>query len=138
MAPGKVQSAIDVTARIVRIAVEGDPPFDEFRDTLLATFDDTRYRPGFGFLVDRRQAAAPSAEYVRRITDFLRGHQREMAGGRVAVVIASLATYGMGRMAQTIGEDLPALLELFTDLQKAEAWLGNSSEPAGGGPAGLV
>ena len=30
---------------------------------VLATFGDSRYRPGFGFLVDRRQAAAPVGRF---------------------------------------------------------------------------
>ena len=43
--------------------------------------------------------------------------------GRRAVVAGSPADFGMGRMAQTLGEDLRSPLPVFTDFEEARRWL---------------
>jgi hypothetical protein len=69
------------------------------------------------FLVDRRQAAPPTTEFV---------HVATIGQVRVAVVVDSDASFGMARMSQLLAEaQTPGItIRAFRSYAEAERWLG--------------
>lgn len=122
---------IDAEARIVRLSYIGDTTPEEYEAAMRAIFRATSYRPGFGFLSDRRDIEPPTAAYVTRTIDFDQAHQGELSGARWATVVSSTVNYGLGRMAQNLAEsrELAVVPRIFTDLRAAEAWL-RETDPA--------
>lgn len=120
-----INYAIDAEARIVRLSYVGETTPEEFAATMSAIFRSTPYRPGFGFLSDRRDAPAATTEYIQRNVAFAEAHQEELAGARWATVVSSTVNYGLSRMAQNLleGKGRPPALMVFTDIGEAERWL---------------
>jgi hypothetical protein len=83
--------------------------------------------PGFHLLTDHRAVTTPiSAEDARRIAAELRGRTQRlesMGGWCWAAVATKPASYGMVRMLSALVEDTPIELEVFTEMEEAEAWL---------------
>jgi hypothetical protein len=121
--------SIDADARLVRLNYVGEVGIDEFRTTMTAIFRASSYRPGFGFLSDRRDAPASTTEYLHGTVAFAAAHQKELAGSRWATVVSIPVNYGLSRMAQNLleGQERYPMLRVFTDISQAEAWL---REPA--------
>ena len=114
---------IDAGERLVYLTMAGDCSYGEWEAAMLAVLADPSYRPGFGFLVDRRAAPAPTTDYIRRVITFNKMHRGELGGGRRAVVVGSTADYGMGRMAGILSGDSPTPIRAFTDMDEALRWL---------------
>ena len=114
---------LDQRERLVYLTVAGDASYNEWEASMLAILADPSYRPGFGFLIDRRDATAPASDYIRRVIAFNRAHRGELSRGRRAVVVGSVADFGMGRMAEILGEDLPFPMRVFTNFDEALRWL---------------
>jgi hypothetical protein len=122
-------SSIDEHAGLVRIRYLGEPSFDEWAECMRAIVGDPRFRPGFSFLSDRRGIPALSTGFVRLCVDFLSGYSEEVGGSRWAVVIDSPAAYGMMRVAQVLASEVTSHIEIFTDIDEAEAWLRRDTAP---------
>jgi hypothetical protein len=125
--------SIDTTAGLVRLRYHENPTFSEWEATMLAVLDDPDFRPGFGILADRRGVPAPSSDYVRSTLDFSRAHPA-LSYSRFAIVVDGLAAFGMGRMGQILGDDLPGPISVFNGPVEAEEWLRQGQHPdrAGG------
>jgi hypothetical protein len=79
---------------------------------------------GYGFLSDRRgMSDIPTTEYVRSVIGFLQGHDTVIGARQWAILVSGTASYGMARMAQQIGHELPFPIEVLTDEAKARGWL---------------
>lgn len=128
--PMGINYAIDAEARLVRLDYVGATTADEFAATLTAIFRSTSYRPGFGFLSDRRNVEPPTKAYIEHALSFMEAHREQVAGGRWAVVVSTPASYGMGRMGQNIAEGRrsPTPVQVFRGIDEAEAWL-NATAP---------
>lgn len=116
---------IDVPARIVRLEYRGHVEVDDFTVTLESVFRDPRYRPGFGFLVDRRGADPPTVEYTERVLAFALLHDRELKGARWALVVSDPLAVEMGHFGERLAASaaLPQAAQVFGDPESAEAWL---------------
>jgi hypothetical protein len=102
----------------------GDPSFEEWKQTFLTLFADADYEKGFHFLSDRRLIEIPrSTEFIRSQINFFRKHEEQIKGCKWATVVSSIAAYGVGRMAQMLSDDIPAEMQVFTDMDKARQWL---------------
>jgi CheY-like chemotaxis protein len=88
-----------------------------------AIFADPAYRPGFGFLIDRRAAVPPESDDVRRMVGFIGRHRPQISGSRWAFVTSGPADYGMARMVQALASDHPTTLLIFETPAAALAWL---------------
>lgn len=122
---GTLSYTIDKVARLVRLHYTGPPEWAEMKGVLTAVIQDPDHEPGFGILADRSQVTTPqTAGYIRQIISFVRHHQDQFGEARWALVVPEGAPYGMGRMAQALGDDVAAMdLELFADPVEAERWL---------------
>jgi len=127
-----VTYAIDTDRRIVYLRVRSTPTLEDAERVLVAAFSDERYVPGFACLVDRTATEPPTTQYVRGLTTIFRRHRDLLTPSRVAVVVASQATYGMFRMLQSLGVDTPAEMEIFRDHEEAEAWIRGGQGPRRG------
>ncbi|HEU5171614.1 MAG TPA: hypothetical protein VFU46_13790 [Gemmatimonadales bacterium] len=123
---------IDPTAGIVWLRYGGVPDLPTWIRTMEAVFADPGYQPGLGFVIDRRGVEAPSVEYLRGAIAFMRAHGPEILNSRWAVVADNPAMYGMGRMGQALGAELPIVVEIFPDVDAAERWLRRQAPPRGG------
>jgi hypothetical protein len=116
--------SIDAMNHIVAFNFTGSPSFDEWVSGISAVLRDRSFQSGYGFLSDRRGITdVPRTEYVRSVIDFLRGQCTAIGARRWAILVSGPASYGMARMAQQIGDDLPFPIEVFTDEAKARRWL---------------
>ena len=110
--------------RIVYLKTAGESSFEEWRDAVLGALGDPAYRPGFGFLNDRRQQAKPpAADFAVLATEFVKEHAREMAPVRWAVVSAVEAVYETLRAYSVIAERAGVELRAFKDIDEARWWL---------------
>jgi hypothetical protein len=116
--------SIDPLNHIVEFHFMGSPSFEEWVSVMYAVLSDRSFQSGYGFLSDRRgMADLPTTEYVRSVIGFLRGHYTAIGGRRWAILVSGTASYGMARMAQQLGHELPFPMEVFTDESKARRWL---------------
>jgi len=122
-----INYSIDAEARIVRLEYVGDSTVDELMATMRAIFRSPQYRPGFGFLADRRNAGAPASDDAEHILAFMVLHRDRIVGGRWALVIGSPASHDMGRIGQTISESGPMRVQVFQYIKNAERWLRESA-----------
>ena len=120
-----INYSIDAQARVVGLTYVSEPTIEELTATLRAIFRSTDYRPGFGFLVDRRTIAPPTRAFVEELLAFMTLQRAALAGGRWALVFSDAAGYDMGRIQQEVveGRSGPVLVRPFRHVQQAEAWL---------------
>jgi len=116
--------SIDLMNHIVEFDFTGSPSFEEWASVVYAVLSDQSFQSGYGFLSDRRGITdIPTTEYVRSVIGFLRGHYTAIGARRWAILVSDTASYGMGRMTQQLGHELPFPIEVFTDEAKARRWL---------------
>jgi hypothetical protein len=120
-----INYSIDSEARIVRLTHVGSSAIEEYEATLTAIFRSPLYRPGFGFLVDRRGFEAPPSSFVQQLVSFLQRNRGSVAGARWAVVASTPAGYGMARVGQMLAEaaEHVVIVDAFRSVAEAEAWL---------------
>lgn len=115
--------SIDPANRLVTIRYEDPYSLNEWRDALTAVLRDASLEPGFGFLIDRRFASAPTADFAKGVAEFVAGHLRQFGPARVAIVVSTTAGFGMGRMQEVLNETSGLTSRAFTSTASALAWL---------------
>jgi hypothetical protein len=120
-----INYSIDAEARIVRLTYVREPTVGELTATMRAIFRSLDYRPGFGFLVDRRSVNAPTQAFVEGVLAFMTLQREALAGARWAVVVSETESYGMGRIGELMNESRhgPVPVRPFLEIAEAEAWL---------------
>lgn len=88
------------------------------------------YRPGLGFLIDRRAAPPFTGDYIQLAMHLARQLGTQIAGARVAVIVADTASFGQARHLQTLAALLPLTMEIFWQPTEAETWLRGTRPPA--------
>ena len=114
---------IDRPARVVYLTTVGEPPFDEWRETLLGVFSDPAFEPGFHFISDRRRAKAPDADFVERQVVFIREHEAELGRCRWAAVVPDPATDEAARAVTNRAGMAEVEVGFFYDLAAARRWV---------------
>ena len=116
--------SIDPMNHIVEFHFMGSPSFEEWVLVIYAVLSDRSFQSGYGFLSDRRgMSDLPTTEEVRSVIGFLRKHYTAIRARRWAILVSDTASYGMARMTQQLGHELPFPIEVFTDEAKARRWL---------------
>lgn len=121
---------IDKANRIVYL--EGKTSdIERWKQTFLTLFVDSDYEKGCNFLFDRRAIEElRSTEFIRATIRFLTIHKERIEGCKWAIVVSTTAAFGLGRMAQTLSEDLIKEMQIFTDIEKARQWLIEDRKPS--------
>ncbi len=115
---------IDGPLRLVTIMAVGRVTHDEWEAAMRLIFADSRFKPGFDFLSDRRSVEEPpDGDSVRRGVAFFEIERRLLGHCRWAQVVAGSAGYGMGRMSEALTADTGVRLRVFTDMAEARKWL---------------
>lgn len=120
-----INYSIDAEMGIVRLTHVGESPVEEYKATLTAIFRSPLYKPGFGFLVDRRTFDNPPESFVQGFVAFLNHNRTMLAGARWAVVALTPAGHDMARVGQTLAKvaDDVVIVKAFSEIPEAEAWL---------------
>jgi hypothetical protein len=95
-----------------------------FRQLTGLLIEEARRRPGLRILTDHRELdfSVLSGEALRGVAREVRSKTQTLDDLRVAIVLASVADYGLGRMVALTG-DFAFDLRPFFSLQEARAWL---------------
>ena len=121
--------SIDPAAGVVELRYFGRQDFAEWSAVMYAILEDPAFAEGYGFLSDRRLVSeVPTTDFVQATLTFLRTHQARLGASRWAAIVNDAASYGMGRMAQQLGEALPFPIEIFTDPGRAHRWVREGGE----------
>jgi CheY-like chemotaxis protein len=118
-----ITHTLDPDGGLVHVVYGRTFSFEAWEASMRATFADPAYRPGFGFLIDRRDAVPPEPADVRRMVAFIGRHRPQISGSRWAFVTSGPADYGMARMAQALASDHPTTLRIFETPEAAREWL---------------
>ena len=120
-----IRSWIDAKAKIVHLEYRGEVAIDEFRTVIEAVFGDPAYRPGFGFLVDRRHTPPAQEGYVASAVEVAFQNQPMLTGARWAVVVSNPASVKAARMGIEFAHRalVPQVVHVFEELEREEDWL---------------
>ena len=129
VSPMSLTYSIDPAAGVVELRYFGRQDFAEWSAVMYAILEDPAFAEGYGFLSDRRLVSeVPTTDFVQATLTFLRTHQARLGARRWAAIVNDAASYGMGRMAQQLGEALPFPIEIFTDAGRAHRWVREGGE----------
>lgn len=129
-----VSASIDTKRHIVSLVFTGDTSFMEWKLVMDGVLANASYVAGMCILNDRSAAgSAPSTEMVRQVVRYLVHHAESFSGCGVAMVVSSLADYGMGRMAEILSERSGVVVRAFHNREEAIAWLAEA-DPRRFGP----
>jgi hypothetical protein len=112
---------IDSKRELVVTRIWGAPTEDEIIDHGQRLRNDPRFRPDFRQLVDMSELTE-----IRVGSGVIRDASRNQffsPGARRAVVANSEAAFGMARMYAIASENAGQTIEVFRDMEAAEAWL---------------
>ena len=117
--------APDASGRFAILTLTDPYSIDEWRHAMLGVFNDPVFQAHAALLIDRRVAAPPSIAFVKATVEFASKHPGQVEGGRVAIVVADDASFGMGRMTQLTGQfkSPGAAVRPFRDYDEAVRWL---------------
>ena len=125
---------VDGRRRLIRLTISDPYTFSEWEAASLDVFKHPNFSPGFQLLVDRRNATAPSTEFVRGMIDFGIRHAEVIGRNRTAIVVADRSVaYGMARMSELLveAERLPFDTYTCSSIEEAEQWLERGRSSAG-------
>jgi hypothetical protein len=113
----------DESLGFVRITWRGKATIADWAETMDLIRGDPRFRPGLKFLSDRRPCTAvPTDAEIQASVDYFTAHQRALGHTKWAVIVTSVADYGMMRMGETLAGPL-ITLAYFENEERAEQWV---------------
>jgi hypothetical protein len=110
------------------VVVVSDPySLLEWKDIVLEIAASNSATP-LHVLVDGRYCSPPTSDFVVRALSILQTQEHMLTGGRVAVVVSTDASYGMGRLAEAAADvrQLSFAVRTFRAWPDAEQWLASS------------
>lgn len=116
---------IDTDRKLVVTRIWGAATEDEIFDHGQRLRNDPEFRPDFRQLVDMSELTE-----IRVGSGLIRDASRNQffsPGARRAIVANSDAAFGMARMYAIASEDVGQTIEVFRDMDAAEAWLNGDS-----------
>lgn len=119
-----IDSHVDARARLVRATVSGRFSDVDMRDAIRVMADSVGSDSHYSVLSDHRAVeAALTPEQLEQLLGYLEQFGQPFHGGRWAVVVSQLASFGMMRMLAVRAERIPLTVGIFTDPASAETWL---------------
>jgi hypothetical protein len=100
---------------------------EEFVHVVRQVLVDPAYRPGFGFLRDRRGRGVAPTEVVHQIADVLK-RVSALPPSKMAFVVDPGADYGMMRMMQILTDGGRTEVAVYFDVAEAIRWLTASAD----------
>ena len=125
---------IDLQQGIVHLVGSDPPKPEDFVAVLRAALADPLFRPGFGFLRDRRGVVPPSVQYVEDVARLMRA-MSDLPHTRYAIVVDTLASFGMMRLARKRTWGAWVEVELFETPAEATLWIREMRRSGGARPS---
>ncbi len=115
---------IDTQAGLVCITyTENLLSFFEWNKVMNLILHDPLFKPGYGFLIDRRSiTVVPEKGFGKSVALYIQAHIQELRDSHFAVVVSGLATYGIMRMLQGFMGETEHFM-IYRDIEKAKQWL---------------
>lgn len=124
---------IDRERRRIVVTVTGDFTMEEIVALIDTSTTDPDFEPGFDVLSDHTGVGRViTPAQAQGMVAHLRSISERVAYARWAVVATKAASYGMLRMVAALAEAVPMTVEVFSTVEEAEAWLGETYPPGQG------
>lgn len=119
------QYAIDPDAGIVEVTVTGVETTADSAERMRLIISNKDWRPGLGVVVDLRGVERIEGDFRQALglIDAHKAVQEQIGASRIALVAGSKGVFGVGRMWQTLSDNLPYAVQVFEDLDEARAWV---------------
>ena len=115
----------DTCGRFAILTIRDPYTLDEWRVAMEEILASLPYVSTAALLVDRRNATAPTREFVDGMIAFFGLHARELGHGRAAIITDGDLSFGMGRMTQLkSATQVPSLMiRTFREYDAGARWL---------------
>jgi hypothetical protein len=117
-----VEYRIDLQQGIVHLTGPDPSLPEDFVAVLQVAMVDPAFRIGFGFLRDRRGVVPPSVQYVEAVARLMRA-MSDVPPTRYAILVDTLASYGMMRLARKRTWGAWVEMDLFETMAEAVVWI---------------
>jgi hypothetical protein len=116
----------DSARGVLVVTLRGDVTDQDLLDLARKASRDPEIEPGQHELVDCREVEAISAstQCLRRVAEIYAESDRADDEVQVAIVAPRDAAYGVARMYQAFRTGSPVDIQVFREMEQAEAWLG--------------
>jgi hypothetical protein len=119
-----IKTWIDKDKKRIHSIVSGVVSLEEMLNTITTTVNHPDFKPGFNVLSDHTQIKKTiTTKQVQALSSHIQKLKPYLADTRWAVLTAKKSSYGMMRMLSVYLESIPVELEVFYNLEEAEAWL---------------
>lgn len=123
MTPEILPYEVDEALGVVLVRLPRQPSLEEWIATIEALVCDARWSDGFSVITDRRMLPAPDGQYVRSAIRAIADRFATRASMRWCTVAPPGAlAFGMGRMAELVGESSGVTFRMFESLDEAMTW----------------
>ncbi len=126
-----IQYQIDRSIRRITTRVFAEVTIEEVLEHFDELSADPSYEPELDVLLDLVDCKTlPDADEIRSAAGRVTADRSSLRFGRLAVVVASDALFGMLRMFHTLSETAFTDAQIFRDRDQALRWLGESGPAA--------
>ena len=121
-----IETEVDPGRQLVHVTVSGTFTQTDLFEAIQGVVEHPEFSSGFRIRSDHRAVETPLTPVQARAMVDLIERYPALRGTRWAVIVGSLASYGMLRLASAHAERVPVHIEVFEDPAEADAWLDQS------------
>ena len=119
-----IDTTVDKRRRLVIRVAHGEINAEQVLASIQETLNHPDYGPGFKSLTDLRGIkASGNVDDVKAVGRMIVEQGPKLTGGRAAVVVSDMLSYGMMRMLQGYTGKSPLEIRVFYDIDEAKDWL---------------
>ena len=121
-----IRYQINPQENLIVFTFEGQPTIDDYFEVWKRVFEDKEFRKNMHTVWDIREgtlAEIKSPDVYAMRDAILQNVDRRGDCFKIAAVVGSDINLGVTRMFQTVGSDLPCKFEIFSDYDKAIAYV---------------
>ena len=120
-----ISIAIDEKNDLIIRTIKGLVSTQELIDSIEYTLKLPSFHQGMKSLTDLSEATHhTNSEDIKKIAELLIKHSEKLVGGKAAVVVSRIVSFGMMRMLQSYADDSPLEISIFYSVEEAKHWLG--------------
>ena len=115
---------IDHNERLLKFRLEGDWQTDVAFPQIASAFAELKVGERYDILSDHRGVSQPATpEHVKGMFELLKKNGHAFAGQRAAIVVSSVASYGMMRMLSAHSDQIGFEVQVFWSPEEAMRFL---------------
>jgi hypothetical protein len=130
--PGKMRWQVENSEDYVTVRTEGQFNVDDHRAMVRDVVSQPFWAPGRAAFFDHRALDFDGVGYdvMKSAVENHEAADDEIGAGRAAILMNSLANYGLGRIFDGVSSSrIQALVRIFTNEAEAREWLTSEVEP---------